>query len=129
MAKTKKTAGKRHKIDPDAGVKFTKENQPSPEAKKEGWKKKKLLADISEMIASGDFAALRDKIAKLFGVVPSEVDFETLADLRQLEKAISKADTRAYNAYKDRLRGKPAQKIEGKGEVTLNTPAFKWKEL
>jgi hypothetical protein len=32
------TTSKRHKIDPNAGVKFTSDNQPPPEAKKAGWK-------------------------------------------------------------------------------------------
>lgn len=48
---------KRHKIDPHVGVKFTAENQPSPEAKKAGWQElraqKLLTQKILEEMTKG----------------------------------------------------------------------------
>lgn len=92
-------------------VPFSKENQPTPEAKKKGWAKKRLLKDIAESIVSGDMKDIASKLAKTFGLEVKEIDLATLADLRQLEKAVKTGDTRAYNAVMDRLRGKPKQSI------------------
>lgn len=93
----------------DEGVKFSKENQPSPEAKSAGHRKKKLLKEIAELTVTGTMAELAVKVAERFGLDPEDIDFATLADLRQLEKSLTKGDTRAYNAVMDRLRGKPPQ--------------------
>ena len=41
---------KRHKIDPHVGVKFTAENQPSPEAKKAGWQELRAQKLLTQMI-------------------------------------------------------------------------------
>ena len=58
MAKAAKTTQGRHKIDPHAGVKFTSNNQPSPEAKKKGWeefrKERHLTQSIIKMMLGED---------------------------------------------------------------------------
>ena len=41
---------KRHKINPHVGVKFTAENQPSPEAKKAGWQELRAQKLLTQMI-------------------------------------------------------------------------------
>ena len=41
---------KRHKIDPNVGVKFTADNQPSPEAKKAGWQEVRAQKLLTQMI-------------------------------------------------------------------------------
>lgn len=90
------------------GVKFSSEHQPSPEAKSEGKRKKKLLKEISEMIVSGsEIQEIAEPLSFYFGVQPDDLDHETLADLVQLQKAIKEGDTRAYAEFKDRLRGRP----------------------
>lgn len=105
-------AGGKGNIKPEDGKQFSKDYQPSGEAKKRGKLKKKLLKDISEMIIAGDFEQIAENVARAFGISPREIDVETLADLRQLQKAITTGDTRAYNSFKDRLRGRPKQAID-----------------
>lgn len=85
----------------------------------EGIKKKRLLKDIAECTVSGNLKEMAEKVAKLFGIPVGEVDVETLADLRQVEKAILKGDTQAYNAFKDRLRGKAMQGISIKADTDV----------
>lgn len=53
-----KTTNKRHKVGPNDGVKFSSENQPSPEAKKAGWeqfrKERHLTQSIIKMMLGED---------------------------------------------------------------------------
>lgn len=108
----------KNKIDPEHGKHFSKDYQPSSKAKKEGWKRKKILREISEtIIGEGEISDLAKKVASFFGVNANEIDVETLADLKQLEKAIKDGDTKAYNSYKDRLRGRPKQQIDIEGRM------------
>lgn len=50
MTVTKKTTTKRHKVGKDDGVKFSKENQPSPEAKSMGWQEKRAAKLLTQKI-------------------------------------------------------------------------------
>lgn len=108
-------------------VPFSKDNQPSSEAKKKGWANKKLIKEISELTISGTANEIAEKVGEYFGIEPKDIDHETLADLRQLEKAIRKGDTQAYNAYKDRLRGKASQPVDLEGNIKTEV-VIKWEE-
>lgn len=51
MSKVTKTVGKRSDLlVPGAGPKFSKENQPSPEAKKKGWQQLRAERHLSQAI-------------------------------------------------------------------------------
>jgi hypothetical protein len=96
----------------ETGVPFTKDNQPSNEAKKEGQQRKKLLKDVlnAALNPKGEHAKM---IAACAEYLEKDAGSVTLADLmhfRQAQKAISKQDTFAYQAVMDRAYGKPENK-------------------
>lgn len=90
---------------------FTKDNQPSSEAKKAGWQKRKILKQLLELSTGATFnnstTDYRQLAANYFGIEPEEVTVETVMTFRQIEKAIMKADTPAFIAVMDRAHGKP----------------------
>lgn len=90
---------------------FTSDNQPPPEAKADGWAKRKLLKDIAAEVISGEAAEVIKDLAKYFGLDPEALDVETVMHLRQIEKAVKVGDTKAYNAVMDRIKGKAVQQI------------------
>lgn len=94
-----------------SGVPFSKTNQPSSEAKKEGWRKRNALKDLLSISPTGFFDGstkdYRTICAKYFGIDKKEVTNRMIMDFRQIEKAILKADTQAYIAVNDRAFGKP----------------------
>ena len=99
---------------------FTSDNQPSPEAKKKGWQKKRLLKDLADILLQGDKLNEFKKLAKDLGIdlTDEEMTLEVAMSLKQAEKAIQKGDTSAYNSVMDRLKGRPQQAIDhtSKGE-------------
>lgn len=56
--KEDKTTSKPHRVGPETGVKFSAENQPTPEAKKKGWEKirkdKLLTQEVVKMMFGDD---------------------------------------------------------------------------
>ena len=95
---------------------FTSDNQPSPEAKKKGWQKKRLLKDLADILLQGDKLNEFKKLAKDLGIdlTDDEMTLEVAMSLKQAEKAIEKGDTSAYNSVMDRLKGRPMQEIDHK---------------
>ena len=87
------------------GVPFSSQNQPSPAQKKKGWARKKVGKQLAQAISQLNYVGasgsqLKAQIAQTF---------EMMMLLRQAEKGINKADTFAFNAFMDRLHGKPVQ--------------------
>lgn len=118
MAKRKsenegETRGK-NKPTPPEGVQFTSENQPSPKAKSLGHKRKRALKDLAEALITGEGLEKAKRIADSVGVELGldEFTLENVMTLRQIEKALAKGDTPAYNAAMDRLRGKAVQSLD-----------------
>jgi hypothetical protein len=70
------------------GVKISKENQPSPEAKSEGWKKRNLREKLIEQTAEELFGANAPKIAVRKAVIEAEEkgNVKPLIDLLKLIK-------------------------------------------
>ena len=99
---------------------FTSDNQPTPEAKSAGKRRKRELKELAEALITGEGLQKAKKIAASVGVDLSNEEFtlEVIMTLRQVEKALAKGDTPAYNAAMDRLRGKAKQ-------ITENTHEFK----
>ena len=106
-------------------TRFSKDNQPSPEAKRKGHQKKKALRDMGELLASGkvfdeievDGKSMSQLISDMYGVPIEEVSLTVLAGLRQLQKAITDGDTKAFTAFMDRVEGRPKQSIEIETDV------------
>lgn len=115
MGEAVKTTRTRHKIDPHVGVKFSKDYQPSPEAKSAGARKPGLLRALLDLKPKGDSEALqkiRAQVMNLTGLSREQVDdmtMEALMHYRQQEKAINLGDTYAYNSVLNREYGPPAE--------------------
>lgn len=93
---------------------FDKNGQPSPEAKSNGHKKKRALKDLAEALVTGEGLEKAKATAKKVGLNfdDNDVNLEIAMTLRQIEKALAKGDTSAYNAAMDRLRGKAKQQVD-----------------
>lgn len=91
---------------------FSSENQPSAESKSKGWKKKRATKEIMESFLTNKAQESERELAEFFGFDTDEIDNRTLADLKQVQKAINDGDTKAYMAVMDRLYGKPIQAIQ-----------------
>lgn len=76
------------------GVKISKENQPSPEAKSEGWKKRNLREKLIEQTAEELFGAEAPKIAVCKAIVEAEEkgNVKPLIDLLKLIKKPDKLE-------------------------------------
>lgn len=105
---------------PDTPTPFSKEYQPTPEAKRLGWLKKKRGPELAKAILDLAFHGMRDselkkQAAQYYGIDQADVTVEMMLLFRQAEKAIQKADTQAFNAIMDRAFGKPKEKFEHSG--------------
>lgn len=96
---------------PSNGVKFTPENQPSGEAKSIGMRRKFALRDLLSLSTGQKFEGsqkdYRDACAIYFQIQPEDVTVKMIMEFRQIEKAILKGDTQAYNALMTRGFGAP----------------------
>ena len=93
---------------------FTSNNQPTPKAKSEGKRKKRLLKDLANALVSGERLNKCKAIAEKVGLdlIDDEFTLEIAMTLKQIEIALDNGDTRAFSAAMDRLIGKPNQHIE-----------------
>lgn len=107
MSQTGKTTKKR---PPSNGKTFSKEYQPSGEAKSAGHRKKRMLKELLEATFIGPKRSkVKMKAAEYLGVDPESLTVEDLLHFKQIEIAISKGNTFAYQAVMDRAYGKPTQ--------------------
>ena len=98
---------------------FSKDNQPTPEQKSNGWKKKRMMENLATALIKGDALEKLKTEALEIGIDIDKVDFETALWLKQAHKAFKDNDTQAYNAAIDRLRGKPIQETKETGNPTI----------
>lgn len=130
-AAVKKTnrPGRGGNVLPPSPKPFSKTNQPSNEAKKAGHTRRRLLKDILNITTGAKFEGsakdYRFLTAKYLGIPENQVSIRMVMDFRQIEKAILKGDTQAYNALMDRGYGKPihfvAQTDTKGNDVPLNS--------
>lgn len=99
-------------LRPDKGVKFSKDNQPSGEAKKAGKRRAKALKDVCSQLVTGKSKEALESLAKYLGLEVDEIDIELALHLKQIQKALNEGDTKAYNSVMDRLKGRPKQEID-----------------
>lgn len=100
----------------ETGVPFGKKPQPSREAKRNGWAKKKRAQELAKAVLDLAFKGMEDsnlksKAAEYFGVPEKKITVEMMMLFRQAEKAIQKADTPAFKAVMERAHGMPKQDI------------------
>lgn len=124
--KPQRNGGKGKLRGKDDGVPFTKDSQPSPEAKKAGWAKRLKGQELAKAVLELAFkgaskSELKKEAALYYNVSESEITVEMMLLFRQAEKAIDKSDTYAFNSIMDRAFGKPKEKIEAKtdNKITL----------
>ena len=93
---------------------FSKDKQPTPEAKSEGKRKKRILKDLANALISGESLTKCKEMASKVGIdlKDDEYTLDIAMTLKQIEIAIDAGDTRAYTAAMDRLIGKPNAFIE-----------------
>lgn len=112
---TPKKTGKGAMNGIQTGPGFTSENQPSPEAKKEGMRRAKSTRDLLNRIVGEIPGTSKDYVhltAAFFNIEADEVTVRMIMDFRQAEKAI-KGNTQAYKVVTDRAFGRPApEKVE-----------------
>lgn len=106
---------------PPKAKQFSSENQPPPSVKSTGQLKRKRNADLAKAMLQLPFKGnldgkLRKAISEYFGVKEKDITVEMMMTYRQIEKAIQKADTNAFNTIMDRAHGKVKQKHELTGE-------------
>lgn len=77
---------------------------------------KKLIDAMMEQTFNGaPNSKLKALAAAYLGVPEEEISNDVMATFRQMEKAIQKADTYAYNSLQDRRFGKPKERHEHSG--------------
>jgi len=103
----------RKDISKDA-VKFSKEYQPSGEAKSKGRKRKRLLKDLANALITGAKLEELKELSNRLGLDLDEDEFtlDISLTLKQVEKALESGDTPAFNSAMDRFIGKPTQTME-----------------
>lgn len=112
-----KTPTKRpNKKPPPNGKKFTTDNQPTGEAKSNGKKKAKFTRSVLKEMLNLPYkfteeSQLKQQLVKAFGPEALSMSVAELMSLMQMQKALLKGDTGAYNSVMDQALGRPAQSI------------------
>lgn len=94
------------------GKKFSSENQPSPEKKREGQKRKRLLTELGNTLITGDALEKAKETAQELGLDLDEIDIKLHATLVQLKLAIRSGDQRSYESAMKYIAKQAAQTIE-----------------
>lgn len=99
------------------GTPFSKENQPAPELKRNGWAKKLHGRELAKAIMNLPFkgqdnSELKKAAAKYYNVPEEEITVEQMMFFRQIEKSIQKADTPAFKVVQERTYGLPKQEVD-----------------
>lgn len=112
-----KTPHKRdNKRPPPIGKRFTKEDQPSGKAKSDGKKKAKFTRSVLKEMLNMNYtfaedSQLKKQLVQAFGPDVLKLSVAEMMSLMQMQKAMLKGDTAAYNAVMDQSLGRPAQSI------------------
>ena len=99
-------------LRPNKATQFGKDNQPSPEAKSAGKKRKRILKEIAEQLITGKSKKALESLADYLGIEVDEIDLKLAMHIKMIEKVLKEGDVRAYNSIMDRLEGKPKQAID-----------------
>jgi len=109
---------------PPKDKQFSSTNQPSAESKRRGQLKKKMAGDLAQAILHAAFVGaadevLKKKMSEFFKVKEKHITVEMMMNFRQIQKAISKGDTTAFQAVMDRAYGKPKIMVENSGTLPM----------
>lgn len=116
----------------ETGKCFSASNQPDPELLRKGWARKRALKQLLKVQNPGMFHGSKTDyvsvVAAFFNIPEEHKDLVTvrmIMDYRQIEKAVLKGDTYAYEAVLNRVYGKPAQALTGANNSPLIPPEHK----
>lgn len=116
MAK-KRAMNEQDKINLAKGKKFSKENQPSSEAKSKGHQKRKTMREMLDYLLSKEITNKQGEKATTLEAVM----------VATIKKAMS-GDTRAVQFIRDTIGEMPTQKIENTG-ITIVTADKKHEKM
>lgn len=93
------------------GVPFSKTNQPSPESKREGIRRKMTLREILGVVPDkrlkGKLSNIQKEAASKLNIDLGFLDVETTLHYAMLKKAAEQGDVQAYKALIERVQGRP----------------------
>lgn len=101
----------KNNLIPGAKNPFSKENQPSPEAKSRGKKKAALLRNVAKQLVGPGLKSDLKPIANYLGIEIEDIDLELAMHMMQMKKALKENDTIAYNAVMNRILGKAKEDV------------------
>jgi hypothetical protein len=115
--KPQKKAGVKNRVGPKDGKKYSKDYQPSSDAKKKGWAKKKFERDLLKDMLNLPYKFLPDskvkqQLKEAFGPYITNMTVGQVMALQQFQKAILKGDTYAFATLMNQVFGMPNQKLE-----------------
>lgn len=124
------TGQKRGDNTPPEGQRFTADNQPPPENKKQGWERKKFSRTVIREMLDMPFkfkkdSQIRQQIIDSFGAEALKLNIGQIMSLQQMMKSIKKADTYAYTTVIDQALGKAVQSVAQTDNEGNNIPPFK----
>lgn len=99
--------------------------QPSGAAKAAGWARRKTGTLLAKAILESKIegfkstSKIRRMAANYFGIQEEDITVELAMHFKQIEKAIKKGDTFAYQAFMNRAHGMPKQVTEEIGNRTV----------
>lgn len=97
----------------ELGQGFTSENQPPPESKSAGIKRKYALKTLLEMTVAKPIGKKQreyfQEVANYFDCGTDEVNTKMLMEFAMMQKAIINRDPKAYQVVMDRAYGKARQ--------------------
>ena len=93
------------------GKGFTSENQPTTDAKIRGKKKAALLKNVAKQLVGGGVKEALIPLAEYLEIDIDSIDLEMAMHMKQMELALKKGDTVAYNSVMNRLLGKPKEDV------------------
>lgn len=96
---------------------FSSLRQPTTEQRKEGWRRKRRGAELARAVLDLYFrgkenSKLKKEAAEYFDVPIDDISVEAMMLFKQVQRAMERGDTAAFNAVMDRAFGKAKQPTE-----------------
>ena len=91
---------------------FKKGHKPNRKAISIGKRKKAMLQMALEAKLTGKLKKEYRAVFEEFGIDPDDMTFEEFLHFKMIFKIVAESDVKAYQAFMDRIKGKPTQKVE-----------------
>jgi hypothetical protein len=118
-------------IGNEKGQGFTKDKQPTPEAKSAGWTRRMGLKEMMSVVpnpkADRKVSAMMNKVAKYFEIPLTEVTVRMMMDYRMQLEAAHNGNVQAYRVVTERVEGRPRIEDGPPPPVTLDEEVIRQK--